>query len=204
MRPKNLEEKKQALEAYAAELAERPQIVVANKCDLPDTEDATERLRAAAEADGHEFFAVSAATGAGLDALVSSCAAEVARLRAEAAETGPALDLTERWERERERRDRRITVRREERHAWRVTGAQVERMVIQTDWDNDEAVAYLQHRFDRCGLDDALAKAGAVTGDEVRILELAFTFEGTDDAPDFAEIDAAEKDDELLDGEGES
>ena len=192
------------LAAYAAELAERPQIVVANKCDLPDTEDATERLRAAAAADGHEFFAVSAATGAGLDALVSSCAAEVARLRAEAAETGPALDLTERWERERERRDRRITVRREERHAWRVTGAQVERMVIQTDWDNDEAVAYLQHRFDRCGLDDALAKAGAVTGDEVRILELAFTFEGKDDAPDFAEIDAAEKDDELLDGEGES
>ena len=43
-----------------------------------------------------------------------------------------------------------------------------------------------------------------MTGDEVRILELAFTFEGTDDAPDFAEIDAAEKDDELLDGEGES
>ena len=192
------------LAAYASELAERPQIVVANKCDLHDTGDAIERLREAAEADGHQFFAVSAATGTGLDALVSTCAAEVARLRAEAAASGPALDLSERWERERERRDRRITVRREERHAWRVTGAQVERMVIQTDWDNDEAVAYLQHRFDRCGLDDALAKAGAVTGDEVRILELAFTFEGKDDAPDFAEIDAAEKDDELLDEEGES
>ena len=192
------------LAAYASELSERPQIVVANKCDLPDTGDAIERLREAAEADGHQFFAVSAATGTGLDALVSTCAAEVARLRAEAAASGPAIDLSERWERERERRDRRITVRREERHAWRVTGAQVERMVIQTDWDNDEAVAYLQHRFDRCGLDDALAKAGAVTGDEVRILELAFTFEGKDDAPDFAEIDAAEKDDELLDEEGES
>ena len=192
------------LAAYASELSERPQIVVANKCDLPDTGDAIERLREAAEADGHQFFAVSAATGTGLDALVSTCAAEVARLRAEAAASGPALDLSERWERERERRDRRITVRREERHAWRVTGAQVERMVIQTDWDNDEAVAYLQHRFDRCGLDDALAKAGAVTGDEVRILELAFTFEGKDDAPDFAEIDAAEKDDELLNEEGES
>ena len=192
------------LAAYASELSERPQIVVANKCDLPDTGDAIERLREAAEADGHQFFAVSAATGSGLDALVSTCAAAVARLRAEAAASGPALDLSERWERERERRDRRITVRREERHAWRVTGAQVERMVIQTDWDNDEAVAYLQHRFDRCGLDDALAKAGAVTGDEVRILELAFTFEGKDDAPDFAEIDAAEKDDELLDEEGES
>lgn len=188
------------LAAYASELAERPQIVVANKCDLPGTEDAAERLREVAEADGHQFFAVSAATGAGLDALVSTCAAEVARLRAEAVSEGPALDLSERWERERQRRDRQIAVRREERHAWRVSGSQIERMVIQTDWDNDEAVAYLQHRFDRCGLDDALAKAGAVNGDEVRILELTFTFEGTDGAPDFNEV--AEDDEALLtDGE---
>ena len=183
------------LAAYASELAERPQIVVANKCDLPGTEDAVERLREVAEADGHQFFAVSAATGAGLDALVSTCAAEVARLRAEAVSEGPALDLSERWECERQ-----IAVRREERQAWRVSGSQIERMVIQTDWDNDEAVAYLQHRFDRCGLDDALAKAGAVNGDEVRILELTFTFEGTDGAPDFDEV--AEDDEALLtDGE---
>ena len=176
------------LEAYARELSSRPQIVVANKCDLPGTEEAVNRLRQEAERDGREFFAVSAATGAGLDALVSRCAAEVARLRAEAASSVPVVDLSERWERERERRERRITVTREERHAWRVTGQQVERMVIQTDWENEEAVAYLQHRFDRCGLDDALAKAGAVNGDEVRILELAFTFEGGDDAPDYDEL----------------
>ena len=176
------------LAAYASELASRPQIVVANKCDLPGVEEAVERLRAEAERDGHAFFAVSAATGVGLDALVSHCAAEVSRLRAEAASAAPALDLSERWERERQRRDRQIRVRREERHAWRVTGSQIERMVIQTDWDNDEAVAYLQHRFDRCGLDDALSKAGAVNGDEVRILELTFTFEGADEAPDFDEL----------------
>ena len=129
----------------------------------------------------------------------TKCAAEVARLRAEAAEAGPVVDLSERWERERQRRDRRMVVTREERHAWRVSGPQIERMVIQTDWENDEAVAYLQHRFDRCGLDDALAKAGAVTGDEVRILDLTFTFEGRDDAPDFDEL--AEDDVALETGE---
>ena len=191
------------LSAYAAELSTRPQIVVANKCDMPGTEDAVARLRAVAEADGRPFFAVSAATGAGLDELVSSCAAEVARLRAEAAESGPAVDLSERWERERQRRDRQIKVRREERHAWRVSGTQVERMVVQTDWENDEAVAYLQHRFDRCGLDEALAKAGAVNGDEVRILEMSFTYEGAEDANDFDELDAEEPlDAGLSEGEG--
>ena len=56
------------------------------------------------------------------------------------------------------------------------------RMVVQTDWDNDEAVAYLQHRFARLGLDATLAEAGCAEGDEVRILGFAFTYEGADDA----------------------
>ena len=182
------------LAAYASELAERPQIVVANKCDLPGYEEDIERLRAAAEKDGHPFFAVSAATGMGLDDLVMTCAAEVATLRSELAAADPARDLTSTWERDRLRRDRAIHIEREERHAWRVTGAQIERMVVQTDWENDEAVAYLQHRFERGGLDAALAKAGAVNGDEIRILGFAFDYEGEDPDPDFDEVDAAEDD----------
>ena len=193
------------LAAHASELAVRPQIVVANKCDLPGTEEAVDRLRSVAEADGHQFFAVSAATGLGLDALVSACAAEVARLRSEAASSQEdGRDQSGEWERERQRRERRIDVSREERHAWRVRGVQVERMVIQTDWENDEAVAYLQHRFDRCGLDAALAKAGAVNGDEVRILDLTFTFQGTDDADDFDEVDDANDGDLVVAGEVEN
>ncbi len=134
------------LAAYASELAVRPQVVVANKCDLPGCEEAVERLRAAAEADGHEFFAVSDATG-----------------------------------------------RREERHVWRVSGAAIERMVVQTDWENDEAVAFLQHRFDRCGLDLQLAKAGAVNGDEIRILGFAFTYEGEDADDEYSEVNEVEE-----------
>ena len=54
-------------------------------------------------------------------------------------------------------------------------------MVIQTDWDNDEALMYLQHRFDRLKLEDRLLKAGAHKGDEIRILGYSFTFETADD-----------------------
>lgn len=184
------------LAAYASELAIRPQVVVANKCDLPGCEEAVERLRAAAEADGHEFFAVSAATGLGLDALVNRVAAMVADLRREVAQAEPERDLTEAWERDRQRRDKRMVIRREERHVWRVSGAAIERMVVQTDWENDEAVAFLQHRFDRCGLDLQLAKAGAVNGDEIRILGFAFTYEGEGAGDEYSEVDEAE--DELF------
>ena len=181
------------LAAYASELAVRPQVVVANKCDLPGCEEAVERLRAAAEADGHEFFAVSAATGLGLDALVNRVAAMVADLRREVAAAEPERDLTETWERDRQRRDKRMVIRREERHVWRVSGAAIERMVVQTDWENDEAVAFLQHRFDRCGLDLQLAKAGAVNGDEVRILGFAFTYEGEGADDEYSEVNEAEE-----------
>ena len=181
------------LAAYASELAVRPQVVVANKCDLPGCEEAVERLRAAAEADGHEFFAVSAATGLGLDALVNRVAAMVADLRCEVAAAEPERDLTETWERDRQRRDKRMVIRREERHVWRVSGAAIERMVVQTDWENDEAVAFLQHRFDRCGLDLQLAKAGAVNGDEIRILGFAFTYEGEGADDEYSEVNEAEE-----------
>lgn len=166
------------LAAYATDLAVRPQVVVANKCDMPGTEEAVERLRAVAEADGRPFFAVSAVTGDGLDALVSAVADRVYELRSQISGSDVTRDFSTDWERNRLRRDSAITIEREERHAWRVSGGAVERMVIQTDWDNDEAIAFLQHRLDRIGLDDRLAKAGCVQGDEVRILGFDFAFVG--------------------------
>lgn len=184
------------LKAYATDLAARPQFVVANKCDMPGTEEATERLRQVAERDGHPFFAVSAVTGMGLDALVESCANEVARLRADIQPSAPAKDFNAVWERSRQRRDRKVTIRAEERGVWRVSGGAVERMVVQTDWDNDEAIAFLQHRFERIHLEEQLSRAGAKTGDEVRILGYAFTFEGADAHDEYAELSDA--DDEVV------
>ncbi|OFR22303.1 GTPase ObgE [Lancefieldella rimae] len=165
------------LEAYAPELSQRPMVVLANKCDMPNTEEKVEELRRMAEADGHQFFAISTVTGQNLDELVVWCASTVAELRQELALTEPTEDRSEFWESLRKRRDNHLTIEREERHVWRVSGTAIERMVIQTDWDNDEAVAYLQHRFDRIGLDDQLIKAGARNGDEIRILGFAFSFE---------------------------
>lgn len=126
-------------------------------------------------------------------------AAQVAELREELAAAEPERDLTEKWERDRQRRDSAIRISREERNAWRVTGGSIERMVVQTDWENEDAVAYLQHRFSRCGLDDKLRRAGAVTGDEIRILGFAFDYEG--DEPDsFAEL----REDEVAFGDEEA
>lgn len=186
------------LAAYAQELASRSQIVLANKCDMPGTEDALARVRSAAEADGHAFFAVSAVTGEGLEDFTTACAAEVAELRSQIEPTAILPDFNEAVERERQRRDRAVQICMESRGIWRVSGGLVERMVVQTDWDNDEAIAYLQHRFDRMGLDAKLAAAGCQAGDEVRILGFAFDYEGegAQDAYDELEEELAASDEE--------
>ena len=184
---------KRELELYAPELADRPVIVVGNKVDVPGTEENLERLRAHVKAESEElserlldegidiadpipFFAVSAVTQTGIDSLIAATATEVHRLREQAAED-PMPEYDQIWEHKRLERDRAIEVEQEEPHAWRVHGSGVERMVVQTEWDNDEAVAFLQRRMERAGVERALTAAGAVAGDEVRIMDIAFEFE---------------------------
>jgi GTP-binding protein len=183
------------LEQYGAELSERPQIVVANKCDAPGTADKIADLKRAALDDGHMFFAVSAVTGAGLNTLMLAVGEQVAKLRAELAVSDEPVDLRdEEWERRRLQREKRFRIVQEEPGAFRVVGRAIERMVIQTDWENEEAVIYLQHKFARMGVDDALEKAGCRAGDEVRICQRAFDFEGAEDFSEYEELEDADED----------
>ena len=195
------------LAQYAEELASRPRIIVANKVDaLPEGDESLARLServkrdSIAAAGGDEFadspidpklYCVSALTGTGVDALKAAIATKVRTLRAEAHEQAASVESFDRvWELKREERDRAFTITEEEPGAWRVAGRRVERMVVQTDWENEEAVSFLQHRLRRLGVDDALAEAGARNGDEVRICEIAFEYESAEGAEDiFAELD---------------
>ena len=184
---------KNELAEYAADLAARPRIVVANKIDAPGTEEVcdalAERVRAdsIAAAGGNEFapspidpklYRISALTGAGVDSLKAAIATKVHDLR-EAARAAAASDIQydHVWELRREAREKRFDIMPEGAGVWRVRGVQVERMVVQTDWENEEAVAFFQHRFKRLGVDTALEKAGALDGDEVHILGYSFAFE---------------------------
>ncbi len=176
------------LRAYASELADRPQIVVANKCDASGMANRLAELRKLATEDGHAFFAVSALTGAGLNSLMLAVGEQVSKLRQELADSSANENVDiEQWERARKERDRRFTVVPEGAGIWRVLGRGIERMCVQTDWENEEAVIYLQHRLSRIGVDEALEKAGCHAGDEVRITGYSFAYEGAED--DFDELD---------------
>ncbi len=69
------------LKAFNSELAERPQVVALNKVDITEAEDKARELLKFFKGLGIKVFAISAATGKGLDALVKHVGSEVERLK---------------------------------------------------------------------------------------------------------------------------
>lgn len=194
------------LALYADELGSRPRIVVANKIDVAGTDEVCEKLAERVRADsvaaagGNEFvespidpklYRISALTGKGVDSLKAAIATKVHKLREEARRVAEAEVVYDHiWEHKREAREARFYVTQEGPGAFRVSGTRVERMVVQTDWENEEAVTFFQHRFKRLGVDEALRRAGALDGDEIRIVGHSFEYESPENAVDiYQELD---------------
>jgi GTP-binding protein len=70
------------LASYNRELATRPQLVVATKTDALDEPQRLESLKARAKEDGKPFFAISSATGAGVQELIRAVSAKLDELSA--------------------------------------------------------------------------------------------------------------------------
>jgi len=157
------------LRAYHPALADRTSIVAGNKVDLPDAQALANEARRVAGA--RPFFAVSALTGEGIDELAEALASAVdaARSAAEDAASDKPAVLKIRPE------SPGVEVVREN-GVFRVRNPGAERLVARFDLTNAEAVRYVQERLAGFGVEDALARAGAKAGDEVRIGAESFEF----------------------------
>ena len=145
------------LEAYDAELVERPSLVVATKADLVDT--------VTLPADG--ALAVSAVTGEGMDRLVDVVDALAASAADRAPERSSYVVLRP--------ARARFTVRKEGER-FRVSGRSVERWVSETDLEDPAQVVDLQKRLVKEGVERELASLGARRGDEVLIGAQTFEY----------------------------
>ena len=165
------------LAAYDPELAARPAMVVANKVDLPEGRARLPEAQAAADRRGLACFGVSAVTGEGMPAFLYALGEAVAAARTARREAArPPEGSRAAAAPDQQEQEAPIQVVREGA-AFRVLGDRPERWVAMTDLDNPEAVAYLQRRMRRAGVEDLLAEAGARPGDEVLVGEAAFEYE---------------------------
>ncbi len=156
------------LSLYDKRLASLPQVVVANKMDLPQ---AGEGLRLLREELGEDkVFAISAVTGEGVKEVLL----EAIRLLSAAPQTPPLAEeavLFTPGEAEAEQ----VTINKEE-GAFVLRGARLEKLAAMTDFNNEEATKRFQRLFRLRGYEDSLKAAGAKNGDTVKIRDLEFTF----------------------------
>jgi GTP-binding protein len=162
------------LAAHAATLVDRPQVLVGNKVDVDCAREESENVRAYAEEREVPYFEVSAATGEGMDALMLAVGERVHELRLAAHHDESPYEAVYVYS---PPEDEDLSVQEIASHEFEVHGKHVERMVIMTEIGNDEAVAHLQRRLRRAGVETALLRAGAVDGDTITIGPVSFEFD---------------------------
>lgn len=159
------------LQAYSFQLLERPQVVAGNKLDVANPT-YLEEAREASRERGWEFHAVSALTGEGVERLMWRLGEMVEDNRGEKGYEASGERIVYAFDPARERGFR--VVREEE--GFRVVGDQVERMVRRMDLSNPQALAYVQARLKRMGIEEELLRQGAGEGDTVIIGDHVFDF----------------------------
>ena len=159
----------QELLRYSPALSERPQIIIANKCDILDDElfDVAEFEEFVRDNDW-ELMYVSAATGEGLDAMVKTVY--------ERLQTLPPILTYEAEEIQKEEVVGKETVIRREGGKFVVEGQWIFNLMNQINFDDYESLNYFQRALQRGGVFEQLEAAGCVDGDTVSMYEFEFDY----------------------------
>ncbi|MFJ5768486.1 GTPase ObgE [Psychrobacillus sp. NPDC093180] len=163
------------LKQYNLRLTERPQIIVANKMDMPDAE---ENLKAFKEKVGSDLkvFPISAISRQGLQELLFAVA--------DLLEVAPEFPLEHLTEEEsetsvmykHESTKENFEISRDDDGAFVLSGGSVERLFKMTDFSREDSIRRFARQLRGMGIDDALRERGAKDGDTVRLLQFEFEF----------------------------
>ncbi len=159
------------LEAYNPELLKRPQIIAANKTDIPEASENVERIKAHFEPLGYEVYPISAASNKGLDKIIEAAAR---KLRDYPQDIVFDEDFEEFEEVKVDNEPFKIEVF--DGNYYVVTGVGVEKMIGYTNIDTEKGFAFFQKYLREKGIIDALEGKGIKEGDTVKIYDLEFEY----------------------------
>ena len=159
------------LRRFSEELANAPQLVAANKCDLASKEQ-IERFKEYVASKGYQVFEISAATTQGTKELIAATANELSKL--------PPLkiyqpDPVEEWRPEELARDRSFDVRVED-GVYIVDADWLEGVLRMVDVDDYESLQHFQLVLRSTGIIDRLIELGIEDGDTVSVCGFEFDY----------------------------
>ncbi|MGY3782038.1 GTPase ObgE [Gemella taiwanensis] len=170
----------QELAEYNMRLLERPQVVVANKMDIPVASENLKEFKKQLENDGEDvdIVEISAFTRSNIDNLLYKISDILDN-------TDPntlyELDTEEESMENRvlykhKPKDETFKITRDDTGAYVVSGPGIERAFLMTDFNRDASVRRFAQQMRSMGVDDALRDRGCKNGDTVKILKGEFEF----------------------------
>jgi GTP-binding protein len=159
------------LKIYSEKIARRPQILAANKMDLPGAQENFERLKELAAKEGIEIFPISAATRQGTKELIQ----RVAQVLDEYVEEPDVEEGVKVYDATEEDPDK-VTITRNDAGDFIVSSKSLNKLVAMTNFGNDEAIRRFQYIWRIKGIDKKLIERGIKEGNTVRIGEMEFEY----------------------------
>lgn len=157
------------LEDFNKKIIDKPQIIIANKMDMPTSK---ENLKKFKEKVNVEVFEMSAMNGEGIDKIINKLADMLDNIKKE-----PLYD-EQKFESHvlyKFKVEKPFTITKDNR-TWVVRGDEVEKLLRMTKFSSDEAALRFSNKLRKMGIDDQLRELGAEEGDTVRILDFEFEY----------------------------
>lgn len=156
------------LESYNPGLLEKPQIIFANKMDIPGAEEGLKRIEEVFIPKGYKVFSGSAATRQNLKSILFEAYKIVE-------ETPLNYETYDEKHVETYEVEEKIIVRKEDGH-YLVEGSYIERLVGSTTFEDHESLRYFQENLRKNGVIDKLKELGIGEGESVYIVGYEFEF----------------------------
>ena len=163
------------MRAYEENLEKRPQIIVANKMDMPEAEEQLELFKSQLLED-HPIIPISAYTRDNIDPLLYEIANTLESVKDVDFNAEHEVPGINRVVYKHTPSQDKFTISRDDDGAYVVSGNAIERLFKMTDFNSDPAVRRFARQMRSMGIDDALRERGAENGDIVRILGGEFEF----------------------------
>ncbi|QZY57082.1 GTPase ObgE [Crassaminicella profunda] len=160
------------LRKYTEKLSKKPQLVVANKMDLVQSEEVFKSFESEMKERGYDVFPVSAATGKGLKELLRYIVKRLDEIEEE-----PLVEEEETYKyyTVEDNKDDDIIVRRENEY-YILEGKRIEKLFYSTNFEDMDSLRYFQNFLIKRGVVDKLKELGIEDGDTVKIFDFEFEF----------------------------
>ena len=156
------------LEAFNKKIMDKPQIIIANKMDMPSS---IENLKKFKEKVDLPIYEVSAVNGEGLDKVINVLADYLDKIKKE-----PINEIKEKshviYKYQEEEPFKVI----KEKDGFRVKGAKIEKILKMTWFASDETYRRFSNQLKKMGIEDKLRQMGAKNGDMIYILDYEFEY----------------------------